>query len=92
MFYFSGFAPNICYDARQFVFPQIRFPHSDISGSKVAQHLPEAFRRHAASFIAHIISSHPPYALVTVLLENALTKFTYIWFFFDPRIVKVLTN
>ena len=28
------------------------FPHSDISGSKVARHLPEAYRRHAASFIA----------------------------------------
>ncbi len=28
------------------------FPHSDISGSKVAWHLPEAYRRHAASFIA----------------------------------------
>ena len=56
------------------------FPHSDIAGSKVAQHLPDAFRRYAASFIAHDISSHPPYALwdihypniqVTVLLENA---------------------
>ena len=30
----------------------IRFPHSEISGSKVARHLPEAYRRHAASFIA----------------------------------------
>src|SRR3989344_4028773 len=30
----------------------MRFPHSDISGSKVAWHLPEAYRRHAASFIA----------------------------------------
>ena len=29
-----------------------RFPYSDISGSKVARHLPEAYRRHAASFIA----------------------------------------
>ena len=28
------------------------FPHSDIFGSKVARHLPEAYRRHAASFIA----------------------------------------
>ena len=27
------------------------FPHSDIFGSKVARHLPEAYRRHAASFI-----------------------------------------
>jgi hypothetical protein len=30
----------------------VEFPHSDISGSKVAWHLPEAYRRHAASFIA----------------------------------------
>ena len=28
------------------------FPHSDIPGSKVARHLPEAYRRHATSFIA----------------------------------------
>ena len=28
------------------------FPHSDIFGSKVARHLPEAYRRHATSFIA----------------------------------------
>ena len=30
----------------------IRFPHSDIPGSQVATHLPETFRRYAASFIA----------------------------------------
>lgn len=28
------------------------FPHSEISGSQVAKHLPEAYRRYAASFIA----------------------------------------
>jgi len=28
------------------------FPHSEISGSKVANHLPEAYRRYATSFIA----------------------------------------
>src|SRR3989338_4953206 len=28
------------------------FPHLEISGSKVANHLPEAYRRYAASFIA----------------------------------------
>ncbi len=27
------------------------FPHSEISGSKVAKHLPEAYRSYAASFI-----------------------------------------
>jgi len=30
----------------------VGFPHSDIFGSKVARHLPEAYRRHATSFIA----------------------------------------
>ncbi len=29
-----------------------RFPHSEISGSKVVRHFPEAYRRHTASFIA----------------------------------------
>ena len=28
------------------------FPHSEISGSKVATHLPETYRSYAASFIA----------------------------------------
>ena len=28
------------------------FPHSEISGSKVAKHLPEAYRSNATSFIA----------------------------------------
>ena len=28
------------------------FPHSEISGSKVAGHLPEAYRRQTTSFIA----------------------------------------
>ena len=31
---------------------QREFPHSEISGSKVARHLPEAYRSHATSFIA----------------------------------------
>ena len=30
----------------------MRFPYSEIFGSKIARHLPEAYRRHAASFIA----------------------------------------
>ena len=30
----------------------IGFPHSDISGSKVVRHLPEAYRSHTTSFIA----------------------------------------
>lgn len=42
---------------------RIGFPHSDISGSKVARHLPEAYRRHATSFVATLMPRHPPYAL-----------------------------
>ena len=30
----------------------IEFPHSEISGSKLARQLPEAYRSHATSFIA----------------------------------------
>ena len=30
----------------------MEFPHSDIAGSKVAQHLPAAYRSYATSFIA----------------------------------------
>jgi len=30
----------------------VGFPHSEISGSKVATHLPEAYRSYATSFIA----------------------------------------
>ncbi|MBI2035777.1 MAG: hypothetical protein HYT12_03825 [Candidatus Liptonbacteria bacterium] len=33
-------------------FYAIELPHSEISGSQVATHLPEAYRRYAASFIA----------------------------------------
>ena len=39
-------------DRVDFVCHEIRFPHSEIPGSKVARHLPEAFRSHATSFIA----------------------------------------
>src|SRR3989344_5972659 len=49
MFYFPGFAL-----AKKQVIElySIGFPHSDIFGSKIARHLPEAYRRQAASFIA----------------------------------------
>ena len=38
--------------ARHAVVCTAGFPHSEISGSKVAWHLPGAYRRHTASFIA----------------------------------------
>jgi len=50
MFHFSGYA--LCIKCRAIQFYCIRFPHSEIPGSKVATHLPETYRRYAASFIA----------------------------------------
>ena len=41
---------------------RIRFPHSEIPGSKVTRHLTEAYRSHATSFVASISQGihHPP--------------------------------
>ena len=36
------------------IYHRNRLPHSEISGSKVATHLPEAYRSYAASFIASL--------------------------------------
>jgi hypothetical protein len=47
------------------------FPHSDISGSKVARHLPEAFRSHATSFFAS--SSQGIHRMPLGLLSGNLT-------------------
>ena len=54
------------------------FPHSDIVGSKVARHLPDAYRSQATSFIAFRNQGihHTP---LCPLLENAHN------FFFDLR-------
>ena len=49
MFYFPGFALHVIHAVPTEVGV---FPHSEISGSKVARHLPEAYRSHATSFIA----------------------------------------
>ncbi len=49
MFYFPGFATRLNGES---VCKHTEFPHSEISGSKVARHLPEAYRSHATSFIA----------------------------------------
>ena len=49
MFYFARYALGL----RQAIeVCSIRFPHSEIPGSQVATHLPEAYRCYAASFIA----------------------------------------
>jgi len=49
MFYFPGSASHIKY---VIIVETIGLPHSEISGSKVARHLPEAYRSYATSFIA----------------------------------------
>ena len=51
------------------------FPHSEISGSKVARHLPETYRSHATSFIA-ILSQGIHHTLLNFLLENLKTTQT----------------
>jgi hypothetical protein len=52
MFHFSGFAFR---DIAEYLTSlQDGFPHSEILGSKVAKHLPGAYRSHATSFIASI--------------------------------------
>ena len=49
------------------------FPHSEIFGSKLARQLPEAYRRHATSFIASFESRHPSYAL-TFLIRKCINR------------------
>ena len=50
MFHFPGFALRLCVEVA--VVHTTGLPHSEIAGSKVAQHLPDAYRSHAASFLA----------------------------------------
>ena len=50
----------------------IRFPHSEISGSKVARYLTEAYRHQAASFIA-LKSQGIHHILLNFLLGNLRT-------------------
>ena len=52
MFYFTGCASALA--DRLLCVNTIEFPHSEISGSKLASQLPEAYRRHATSFVASI--------------------------------------
>jgi hypothetical protein len=54
MFHFSGFAALTPKGRANLVYHQVGFPHSEIPGSKVAKHLPEAYRSHATSFVASI--------------------------------------
>ncbi len=62
---------------------EIEFPHSEITGSKVASHLPDAYRRHATSFIA-LISQGIRHSLITY--PSIYSSFEYIdGIFFAPR-------
>ena len=67
------------------IFHQDGFPHSEIPGSKVAKHLPEAFRSHATSFIASTSQGihHPPLITwLTINNYNPIFNFQCTFFFF----------
>ncbi len=72
--YWNVLLPWVCTLAKvpKFLSKTEGFPHSEISGSKVARYLTEAYRNYATSFIASYKSRHPPYAL-TFLLGNVKT-------------------
>ena len=89
MFYFPGSALYIICTA---IAEAIRFPHSEISGSKVARYLPEAYRHQAASFIAflsqgihHILLNFPLGNLKTTI-RNPF-RFHVFWSAFTDHIL-----
>ena len=49
------------------------FPHSEISGSQVATHLPEAYRSYATSFIVFLSQGIHHTLLILFLLKKLLT-------------------
>jgi hypothetical protein len=85
---------------------RVGFPHSEIPGSKVANHLPEAYRRHATSFIASIFQGihHPPVKFFdcpvkpkinpacTELVINNHKIWVYIFSTSTVLIIQFLTN
>ena len=87
MFYFPGFASNIkCLITVE----TVGLPHSEISGSKVARHLPEAYRSYATSFIA-FLSQGIHHILLNFLLGNLKTTiFFTLNESFDSLNVKIL--
>ncbi len=64
------------------------FPHSEIFGSKVASHLPEAYRRQATSFIAFWSQGihHTP---LNFLLGNLKTAYLHLSNFIQSQVQKV---
>jgi len=75
MFHFPKSAPRIKYEVTA---EAAGFPHSEISGSKVARHLTEAYRSFTTSFIAikSLGIHHTPLALPSGMLKTA---FRYIF-------------
>lgn len=49
---FSSAGTLLSFNTKATAVYAVRFPHSEISGSKAAQRLPEAYRSYATSFIA----------------------------------------
>jgi hypothetical protein len=54
---------------------QIELPHSEIPGSKVGIHLPEAYRKNPTSFIASSNQGIRHTLLINFLLGNLYTNF-----------------
>ena len=78
MFYFGGYALLQVQPTEYCKFLCNEFPHSEIPGSKVAQHLPEAYRSNATSFIA--LTSQGIHHLP--LIEYWLATHNYCFFIF----------
>ena len=69
MFYFPRCAvPS--FNGTNFAYREIGFPHSEIPGSKVGSHLPEAYRKHPTSFIASISQGIHHLLLIITLASN----------------------
>ncbi len=84
MFHFPGCAIRLISGSSRS--SRERFPHSEIFGSLVARRLPEAYRRHAASFIASFSQGIHHLLLINFLLGNLSTIYfsffdclLYIW-------------
>ena len=93
MFYFPGYASCLIDRIPTEVGG---FPHSEISGSKVARHLPEAYRSFATSFIATFsqgIHRTPLNFLLRNLKTTNLTKFkkNYILTAQDSNLVQTFS-
>ncbi len=77
MFHFAGYRRPNKLGLFGFISPN-GFPHSEIPGSKVARHLPRAYRSHATSFIASRSRGihHLPLKLISI--PSSILLFVYI--------------